>query len=366
MDVTTDSGGDLYWLLRIPGDGDCLFGSIANQLYGVNPNDESFKPHSLYLRDVAVTDIQLHPDVYYEDLEAMACELIEGSAAPVQKVLAYIERLRSPGYWGGAECISALANFLNVVIVVYQHTSKIEFRPLASERVDLPCCQIYYRNINDTGEQEIERNGSDQHGTGNNNHYDSVLRIIPNDSTALFALRNGEMQRSQATRSGRPEPSELQRSLASNLSDPKTVHPYATGRKRFTSDPLLLATKVARQEFTASQETVQPVITISAKAGIRFASLNVNGCRTIGKREAIDSYLLQRGVHLAVLQEANLDSAEILTAHYRWYLGGAERSRKRGLAILVRHGVDLTIRRKGHSSSNIQYMDVSYQVIITN
>nr|XP_029725342.1 uncharacterized protein LOC115265206 [Aedes albopictus] len=114
MDVTTDSGGDLYWLLRIPGDGDCLFGSIANQLYGVNPNDESFKPHSLYLRDVAVTEIQLHPDVYYEDLEAMACELIEGSAAPVQKVLAYIERLRSPGYWGGAECISALANFLNV------------------------------------------------------------------------------------------------------------------------------------------------------------------------------------------------------------------------------------------------------------
>lgn len=253
MDVTADSSGNLYWLLLIPGDGNCLFGSIAHQLYGVSPNDESFKGYCLQLRAAAISEIEDKMDVYYGHLATIANEVITEHVATHDKVLVYLSKLKTSGYWGGAECISAIANRLNVVVIVYQHGTKIEFRPHVTEQNDLYSCHIYYRSIHRTGEEEYEQ-------AGVNNHYDSVIRILPYNPTLSEALNSIDVHRSEETRSRMPQPSELASLSVSDIPIQQVIEPLSGDRKRPFSGPLLIAAKVARGECTGSQESIHPPI----------------------------------------------------------------------------------------------------------
>lgn len=127
-------------------------------------------------------------------------------------------------------------------------------------------------------------------------------------------------------------------------------------------DPLFLARKIARKETTESQETIPTPLSIDPKYGLRFASLNVNGCRVESKRILVDMFLLSYGVHVAVLQEVNLDCQRVDTPNFRWYLGAPSNSRKRGLAILIRPGLPLKVKESRNYGSNVQRVDVVYQV----
>lgn len=127
-------------------------------------------------------------------------------------------------------------------------------------------------------------------------------------------------------------------------------------------DPLFLARKIARKEMTESQETVHTPLSIDPKYGIRFASLNVNGCRNQSKRISVDTFLLSHGVHIAVLQEVNLDCLKAETPNFCWYMGAPSNNQKRGLAVLIRHGLPLKVKESHNYGSNVQRLDVVYQV----
>lgn len=131
----------------------------------------------------------------------------------------------------------------------------------------------------------------------------------------------------------------------------------------FDEDPLLIADKVSRLETCTTQDT-RATLHLDSRTGLRFASLNVNGCRTVEKRDAIDSYLMSQRVHVAALQEVNLQSMVAMTTNYRWYLGQKAGSRKRGLALLINLNVGITVQFSRAYGSYIQHSEVVYQVYI--
>lgn len=135
-----------------------------------------------------------------------------------------------------------------------------------------------------------------------------------------------------------------------------------TIRRRSLSDPMVVAQKAARKELTDSQLSEPLTVLIHPAQGLRFASLNVHGCRREDKREAIDCLLLLEGVHIAVLQEVNLDCVYAATSNFRWYMGGPSKSRKRGLAILIRHGLGAEIVNSICAKPDIQHAEIRYQV----
>lgn len=132
--------------------------------------------------------------------------------------------------------------------------------------------------------------------------------------------------------------------------------------RRNQPDPMMVALKVAKKELMDSQMTEHPPIIVDPKQGLRFASLNVNGCRTLKKREAVDSLLFSQRVHIAVLQEVNLDCQSVYTTNFLWQMSGSTSNRKRGLAVLIRHGLDAVVQKSIFSGANIQHAEIKYQV----
>lgn len=133
-------------------------------------------------------------------------------------------------------------------------------------------------------------------------------------------------------------------------------------RCRHLPDPLAVARKLARKEISDSQLTQHLPVLIDAKHGVRFASWNVNGCRTASKQEAIDAALLVQKVVIAVLQEVNLDCQQMCTANYRWVMGHPLVNRKRGLAVLMLLEADIEIIKHTVHGPFLQCLEVSYKV----
>ena len=106
-------------------------------------------------------EIRRHQDQYQYHLESFAAELVEGNLPVSAKVSAYLDSLETPGFWGGEECLSAIANIFNVQIEVYQTNGKIVVMPDA-EPGSLPIYRIFYRGY-----------------PAARNHYDSILFIRP-------------------------------------------------------------------------------------------------------------------------------------------------------------------------------------------
>lgn len=133
MEDIFDLRGNRYWLLCIPGDGDCLFGSLVHQMYGVTPKNRLFKPYSEQLREIAVREIRSRIEYYYESLVPYACEFVSGAMSLDDRVQSYLEMLRSPGVWAGTECISAISNYFRVSIHIHQSNTCIRFDPIEND-----------------------------------------------------------------------------------------------------------------------------------------------------------------------------------------------------------------------------------------
>lgn len=132
--------------------------------------------------------------------------------------------------------------------------------------------------------------------------------------------------------------------------------------RRNLPDPMMVAQKVSRLELADSQMTEPSLISIDPKHGLRFASLNVNGCRNLDKRNAIDSLLMLYRVQLAVLQEVNLDCQSAITNNFHWHMSGRANNRRRGLAILIRRDLNAVHQKSIYAGSNIQHANILYQV----
>lgn len=466
VDQIEDDKGTRFWVLRIPGDGDCLFGSVVHQVYGVTPTHHLFRHYKRQLREAAVNEIMENFELYADQLVIFAEESIQENSSMEVKVRKYLENMWSDGVWVGADTIAALCNCLQIAITVYQDNGKIEFTPTRSENEEWPSYKIFFRDVIN----------------GIRTHYDSVLCFRPqelpsfeldnletynvmlyNSTTNVTAVQVGNVDQSiftaihhQLTRKiptedelniyrglvaselenqsdtflrsfgipprcesdfdtylfrlriGRHDGGFVSLSLMSSLFKVKVyihstskitnrLEPIACGGRvvlhildqeldthsiyssvvslehlhstvpsrpcrRFMPDAMAIAAKIARKEESSSQDTVHSDVPAITAHGIRLASLNVNGCRAKAKRDAIDAYLLSKSVHIAALQEANLDCVYCLTANYKWYMGATSGNRKRGLAILIRIGLDVQQPTTKNFGFGIQYLKLTYKV----
>lgn len=465
MEQILDRKQNRYWLLSIPKDGDCLFGSLVHQLYGITPKNPLFKPYSKQLREIAVREMRSRRDKYYNHLAIYADELVHGDLPLVEKIEEYLRMLEAPGFWGGAECISSLSDYFKVSVQVYQDNASITFSPEDGGETDPQILQIFYRGTDDA-----------------RNHYDSIVCIRPYDYTLSIPAPNYPLETSYLadrdfvvectmmlsehdslitsvghqltgaeikentvailrclvadeililpssvlTSLGIPEYGEdldtylfhlkigrqkVGRDFLILLSSLMGINIYLHSTNqptvrlapvdeggtvtinllenhdhfptRFASvlkvkrnrlptslelreDTMMVAEKVARVELDATPDICVPAAPLDSSTGVRIASLNVNGCRGVEKRHIIDSFLLSKGVHIAVLQEVNVPGSEVMTSHYRWYLGEKSGSRKRGLALLVRIGAGITVSRRKTHGPHIELSEVSYKVMITS
>ena len=90
----------------VPSDGNCLFSSISDQVYGTDK-------HNLIIREKCMDYIELN-SVYYS-------QFIEGGE---QKMKEYIERKRKPGVWGDNLEIQALSEIYQRPIEIYIDVDK--------------------------------------------------------------------------------------------------------------------------------------------------------------------------------------------------------------------------------------------------
>lgn len=461
MEQIFDLQGNRYWVLSIPKDGDCLFGSLVHQIYGITPKNALFKPYSRQLREIAVRQLRNRREKYYGQIAAYADELVRDALPLAEKIEQYLRLLETSGYWGGAECIASLSDFFEVNIQIFQDNACIRFSPEAV-RENLPTYQIFYHGVD-----------------GARTHYDSIVCIRPDNytlsrpspshpfevvrladrdfeaecttmisghdcliaavghqltgveitegtvalwrclvadeiqampssvvtslgipasgddfDTYLYYLKTGHHPvgrsflilfsalmniticlHSTIKQTVRLAPAHSESTVTINLME---IHDQ--GQLRYASllkvrqyrmrassdvheDPLIVAEKYARVEIDATPEVWVPPAPIDQISGLRFASLNVRGCRDIEKRNAIDSFLLSKKVHVAVLQEVNLQGSEAMTPHYRWYVSEKSANRNRGLALLVRIGASITVNRRRSQGPNIELADISYQVM---
>lgn len=479
MEHVLEKNGDRFWLMVIPGDGDCLFGSIVHQIYGMTPAHPLFKSYSHQIRITAVAEIRRNLPYYYDQVASHAAdECLQATDELLQylsvsdQVEWYLAKLETPGFWGGEESISALANHYQVIFTLHQEEgTAIEFRPSDSGMLHLPRYDLYYRSLAPPVQlfREIESNLPRV-----KTHYDSVVCIRKAGSTLdrstgvivqlpslnypvrvrwfgdnpdgsllciihqlarsepseeilykfrcliadevddyptsldscvspesncnlsfpLRAERRGENRAAfvvlsrmlninifvhdiQEEDSMRYSPTVSHATINVHIvADFSQAVPnygsifcapdiFRTARTPASSDHMTVAQRAARKEATDSQLTEPSVINVDPKQGLRFASLNVNGCRREDKRESIDGLLLCHGVHIAALQEVNLDCMYVATSNFRWYVGeSSNTNRKRGLAILIRHGLNAEIRNSLCSKPSIQHAEILYQVCI--
>ena len=461
MDQVLDVRGSCFWLITIPGDGDCLFGAIANQIYGITPKHSLFKLYIQLVRDAAVSEIRMNLPYYYDHVASYAEELVFSGNSTAEKVEQYLNKLQTTGFWGGAESIIALANYFKVVFVVHQDHSKIEFAPASFENGSFPRHNLFYRghgsvkshydsvlcirlagstaedhdlqtfqlpNLSSEIQVKVFGNGhtallhSIAHQlthTVPSDHTIHLLRCLVDDEVGnqppfhsaydvtgslpwdvpcptSHQIRSHEesgvvtlvvlsaalnitiFQHSLRHGSLRYDPSSAASRLTIHIFEDSHSSGFVYGSilsmsctpsrsivsRRYQPDPMMIASKIARKEHTDSQLTEYPMVSIDPQQGLRFASLNVRGCRTLDKREAIDSLLISHRAHVAALQEVNLECQFVSTANFLWHMGGPTNNKKRGLAILIRHGLNATLQKSTFSGTNIQHAEILYQVIV--
>jgi hypothetical protein len=92
-------------ILKIPGDGNCLFATVCTQLYGTIPRNVQHHQKITMLRKLVSSHILKHPEIYQSSLLAAATEAFpyptnESDNAIISR---FIDGLKEDGFWGGVE-----------------------------------------------------------------------------------------------------------------------------------------------------------------------------------------------------------------------------------------------------------------------
>lgn len=166
--------GGKIWVQRIPGDGNCLYGSLVHQLWRIHPTDPRFSEAALQMRTVLVEFIRNLPR-YWDHLLPFAEDLIKSDCLDdYDRLRKYLTLLARDGIWGGEESLSAACEVFAVNIVVWQQCTG---QPIT-----------YYSSQTSTTTVTLCYTGT---------HYDSVLWTtkvtLENETDVRLVDRGGEI-----------------------------------------------------------------------------------------------------------------------------------------------------------------------------
>lgn len=296
-EISLETAGDFHLeILVIPGDGSCLFNSIAHQLYHFPITPENLRYYSELLRSLSVNYIQEHLSdlTLQENIRSTSHELF-GPIAEDILYDHYLQNLRyDHAFWGGVECIYALANIYQVRVHVFVSSGSITtISPTTPTNQEV---NIFYRN---------------------GDHYDSIL--------AVLVLQNSE-------------PLNDPLSFTSLITDPVPLQPEIDCQPQNNYFP---ANSSDHRTFT-------------------MATWNVNGSSGSSKQSEIDTILENNNIDLLCLQEIRSTSRTIYTEHYKWFVNVHNRPRGcRGTAILIRKNLLHLVQSFASITENISVLQMT-------
>lgn len=152
---------------KIPGDGNCLFTSLplAHQIWRSLPVTKLNAFHTRTLRALAANYYRERIGSMKEQLSAQAQIIfleLEGKMSTDQLIGHYLDKLATPGFWGGEESIRAVAATFGYRISVYSENAS----------------RIIIGKSGPQGEHLSIVHRVDEYGIYN--HFDSVLRPAEN------------------------------------------------------------------------------------------------------------------------------------------------------------------------------------------
>lgn len=127
-----------------------------------------------------------------------------------------------------------------------------------------------------------------------------------------------------------------------------------------SSNPKNISSRICGKPSTSADDDK-----INEHLHIKMCSWNVCGCRDKAKRNEIDSVLNERGIAIALLQEANIDASKLNTANYTWYTGSRCSNRRRNLAILISKWYATKVHSIRAEGPHVLCAEISYTTELT-
>lgn len=175
MKIQTSSASPLKFIqvIKIPQDGNCLFGSVAHQLFYCAPSDIS--EQSIAVRAEVVNHIRVNFGRFhhaikgriYEQQESIKTESKLTEKEMEEKSKSFLEEsLSKSGYYGGHESLIAVSEIYNVNILVFREKDTFSIVNDFNKTYHRTIC-LAYRLAQNTKSKDKANNL-------NYNHYDSV------------------------------------------------------------------------------------------------------------------------------------------------------------------------------------------------
>lgn len=158
-------------VVKMPGDGSCLFHSITHQLFGHKACSVQHQKASKQLRQEVVKHIKAHFSSYESELKGRVYETVnEDKIEDMNSECLFILNncLPDNSFYGGSETLKAVCDMHHVNILVFMEENTCYFSSVFNEIYDRTLILAYRSNAME-GNEKIY------------NHYDSVCDISSNE-----------------------------------------------------------------------------------------------------------------------------------------------------------------------------------------
>lgn len=163
-------------VVRSPSDGNCLFRSLAHQLYAHGMNTEQLNKECTDLRATVVEHIRQNAKSFEHEIKGRVYDNIDNRCQSTADIDIVAEcsfftsgLLSRDKYWGGAETLKAVSEIYGVNIIVFYEEEKYQ---VVSKNFDKTICVAF--RLRASSKSSVIRN-----------HYDSVTDIDANDIYTL-------------------------------------------------------------------------------------------------------------------------------------------------------------------------------------
>lgn len=185
-------------VVNIIGNGDCLLGSAAHQLFGKDINGDEHERFTKNLRRDIVKYIQEHYEHFLFEIRGHVYELREiaakdpnrdtygiGAIDDVDRACKYLvdDCLIRPGFWAGAETLKAIHCLYNVDIIILNENGPITYYNGNNQQVERAIVLAFRLSV----DPEVR------------NHYDSVCNISPDDIYKIASLISTRQSQSNSS-----------------------------------------------------------------------------------------------------------------------------------------------------------------------
>lgn len=170
MSIKIDGQPHNLDVLKIPGDGNCLFAAFVHQIHLVKLNSTEHKVFTTELRQKVVNHIKQNLESYVRAIKGRLQEKSELATKSPDYTIAecesFIEELAKPNFWGGAETIRAVSEIHKVNVVAFNEKGDFYFPCGFNETYDRSVFLAYRLGPKTTKSCRLIHN-----------HYDSVCTI---------------------------------------------------------------------------------------------------------------------------------------------------------------------------------------------